>query len=157
MKLEIVCLGKLRERFWQDACSEYQKRLTRYCKLEISELSDHPIAQNASPAQEEAVRNAESEALLRRIKGQVVVAMDVGGKQITSPELARLIGDCRNSGRDISFVIGGSLGFNDEVRRRSDHIISFGRVTYPHQLMRVILLEQIYRGFKILSGETYHK
>lgn len=149
MNIQLICIGKLKEKYWQDACAEYLKRLTRFCKFTVTELSE-----SKSDSKDE-----ESAAILERIpKGSYVIALDVGGKRFSSEGLAEKIQDLALSGKsDLCFIIGGSNGFNDEVRRAADLRLSFSDFTFPHQLMRVILLEQIYRSFKINAGEKYHK
>jgi len=149
MNITILCVGKLKEKFWQDACSEYSKRLSRFCKLEINELSE-----SKSDDMDE-----ESAALLSHIpKGSFVIALDLKGKDFSSEELAQFISKKTVEGvSHICLIIGGSNGYNDEVRKASDLRLSFSSFTFPHQLMRVILLEQIYRAFKINAGEKYHK
>ncbi len=161
MTVNIVCLGKLKEAYWRDACAEYAKRLSRFTKLAVYELAEERLPDNASPAQEQAVIDAESAALLKKIDSLpegCVIALDVGGKQLSSEELAGYIDKVKLSGKaQVTFVIGGSLGYNDSVRERADLKLSFSAFTFPHQLMRVVLLEQIYRAFKISAGEKYHK
>lgn len=149
MNIQLICIGKLKEKYWQDACAEYLKRLTRFCKFTVTEL-----AESKSDSKDE-----ESAAILERIpKGAYVIALDVGGKRFSSEGLAGKISELALSGKsDICFIIGGSNGFNDDVRRTADLRLSFSDFTFPHQLMRVILLEQVYRSFKINAGEKYHK
>ena len=149
MNIYIVCIGKLKEKYWQDACAEYSKRLSRFCKLKISELSESKSDD----------KNEESREIISHIpKGCFVIALDVGGARLSSEGLAKKISSLAANGvSDICFVIGGSNGFNDEVRQASDLRLSFSDFTFPHQLMRVILLEQLYRSFKINAGEKYHK
>lgn len=149
MNIQLICIGKLKEKYWQDACAEYLKRLTRFCKFTVTEL-----AESKSDSKDE-----ESTAILERIpRGAYVIALDVGGKRFSSEGLAGKISELALSGKsDICFIIGGSNGFNDDVRRAADLRLSFSDFTFPHQLMRVILLEQVYRSFKINAGEKYHK
>jgi len=149
MNLTILCIGKLKEKYWQDACAEYIKRLGRFAKLEIIEL----VESKSDDVDEE------SRMLLERIpKGALTVALDVGGKSLSSEGLADFISKKTVEGTShICFIIGGSNGYNDEVRKAADLRLSFSSFTFPHQLMRVILLEQIYRAFKINAGEKYHK
>ncbi|MBO4819295.1 MAG: 23S rRNA (pseudouridine(1915)-N(3))-methyltransferase RlmH [Firmicutes bacterium] len=149
MNITIACIGKLKEKYWQDAAAEYTKRLSRFCKLSITELPE-----SRSDSKEE-----ESKDLLAHLpKGAYVIALDVGGKRLSSEGLANKISELALGGRsDICFVIGGSNGFDDSVREASDLRLSFSDLTFPHQLMRVILLEQVYRAFKIINNETYHK
>ena len=149
MNISIICVGKLKEKYWQDAAAEYLKRLSRFAKVEIIELSESKTDDIGE----------ESAAIISHIpKASFVVALDVLGKSFSSEGLANLISEKAVSGiSHISFIIGGSNGFNDEVRKTADLRLSFSSFTFPHQLMRVILLEQIYRAFKINAGEKYHK
>lgn len=159
MNINIICIGKLKERYWQDAVKEYSKRLGRFCTLNIIELKESPLRANPSQADEEAVKVAEGREILAKIKpGDYVVTLEIKGKSPDSVQLARKISDLGLQGRStIDFIIGGSLGLSGEVSSRSDFKLSFSAMTFPHQLMRVILLEQIYRSFKINSNEAYHK
>lgn len=149
MNISIVCIGKLKEKFWQDAADEYIKRLGRFGKIEIVQL---PESKSDDVAEE-------SKNILSHIsRGSYVIALDVKGKSFTSEAFAKQIADLGLLGTShITFVIGGSNGYNDEVRDAADLRLSFSDFTFPHQLMRVILLEQIYRAFKINAGEKYHK
>lgn len=155
MKVYIVAIGKIKERFYQDAIAEYVKRLGKYTKVEILELAD--IAVNKVNDSEIAISvNKESENILRAVRG-IVVLLDISGTLIPSEGLANIINTTMPKGEDICFVIGGSNGVNNDVRKRANYRISFGKVTYPHQLMRVILSEQIYRAYTILNNTPYHK
>jgi len=149
MNITLLCVGKLKESFWRDACAEYEKRLSRFAKLKITEL----------PESKSDDIDEESRDIIAHIpKGAYVIALDVGGTQLSSEGLAQKISELGIGARpDICFIIGGSNGYNDEVRKAADLRLSFSRFTFPHQLMRVILLEQIYRAFKINAGEKYHK
>ena len=154
----IICVGRLREKFYQDAAAEYQKRLSRLTKLEIIELPDLPEPQNASLAQQKQVMEREGEAILARIKpADYVAALCIDAPQMDSPALADFIKAQEGQGKRTVFVIGGSLGLSDAVQRRADRKISMSKMTFPHQLARVMLLEQIYRAHKIAAGERYHK
>lgn len=158
MNAAIVCVGRLREKYFQDAAGEYEKRLSRFGKLEIIELPDLPEPANASDADRKKVMEKEGESILSRIKpGDRVTALCVDAKQMDSEAFARRLkeGDM-HPGRQV-FVIGGSLGLSEHVLRRADEKISFSKMTFPHQLARVILLEQMYRACKINAGERYHK
>ena len=162
MNIEIICVGKLKEKFWTDAIAEYSKRLGRFCKLSVTELAEVRLADNAGPAEEAAVIKAESENILKRLEsrgsGSYVIALDVLGKQKTSEELAKTLADLALDGKStVYFIIGGSLGLSQELLSKADYRLSFSKMTFPHQLMRVILLEQIYRAFKINNHEKYHK
>ena len=160
MNIEIICVGKLKERYWQDAADEYIKRLCRFAKVTVTELAEERLRGN-SPADEAAVIKAEGEAILAKLfPGQqsYVIALAVNGKRMPSEGLAEKIAGLALEGKSrIAFVIGGSLGLSEDVLRASDMRLSFSDFTFPHQLMRVILLEQVYRAFKINAGETYHK
>jgi 23S rRNA (pseudouridine1915-N3)-methyltransferase len=159
MNIQIICVGKLKEKYWQDACAEYMKRLGRYCNIEIVELKESRLPENASPADEENVKKEEGASILKAIKdGTYVITLEILGKMLDSPQLAGKMDELALGGKsNIAFVIGGSLGLSAEVSKRSDYKLSFSKMTFPHQMMRVILLEQIYRSFKINRHETYHK
>ena len=155
----ILCVGKLRESYWRDAMAEYQKRLSRLGGLDILECPDLPEPKNASPADVRRIIEAEGEALLSRLKPRDhVIALCVEGKQLDSPSLAQRLSRLEDTsvGR-IVFIIGGSNGLSEAVIRRADERLSFSPMTFPHQLARVMLAEQVYRARKILAGETYHK
>ena len=159
MNIQIICVGKLKEKYWQDACGEYMKRLGRYCNIEIVEIKESRLPENASPADEENVKKEEGASILKAIKdGTYVITLEILGKMLDSPQLAEKMDELALDGKsNIAFVIGGSLGLSAEVSKRSDYKLSFSKMTFPHQMMRVILLEQIYRSFKINRHETYHK
>lgn len=159
MNINVVCIGKLKEKYWRDAVDEYVKRISRFAKVEIIELKESRLPDNASPADEEKVKKQEGEEILKRIKpGDCCITLEIKGKQLDSVELAEKIKKIWIGGSStIDFVIGGSLGLSDDVSRRADFRLSFSKMTFPHQMMRVILLEQVYRSFKINSNETYHK
>lgn len=159
MNLTVLSVGKLKEAFFRDACREYQKRLSRFVKLSVIEVPDIKIPENASPKEEEKVRVSEGKTLLSRIKpSDFVIALCVEGKQKSSEELAAFLSDCALSGKsDLTFIIGGSLGLSDEVKQRADLRLGVSRMTFPHQLFRIMLLEQLYRACKINHGESYHK
>ncbi len=159
MNINIICIGKLKEKYWQDAVKEYSKRLGSYCSLQIIELKESPLRANASPADELAVKEAEGKEILKRIRdGEYVITLEIKGKSFSSEHLAEHLEHLAIDGRStVDFVIGGSLGLSAEVSRRADLKLSFSAMTFPHQMMRVILLEQVYRSFKIIRHETYHK
>ena len=159
MNIQIICIGKLKESYWTDAIKEYSKRLSRYCTLEIVELKESLLRDNASAADEEKVKLEEGREILSRIKdGTYVITLEILGKQLSSEELADKIEGLGIEGKsNVAFVIGGSLGLSSEVSKRANFKLSFSRMTFPHQMMRVVLLEQIYRSFKIIRHETYHK
>lgn len=158
LNIKIICVGKLKEKYWQDACAEYLKRLGTYCNVNVIEVKEAKLPAGASPADEKKVVEAEGNNILEKIsKADYVIALDVKGKEISSEEMAGRLSDISFSHSSIAYLIGGSLGLSDEVKKRADARLSFGRITLPHQLARVVALEQIYRAFKINAGETYHK
>ena len=159
MKITILTVGKIKEKYLRDAIAEYSKRLSRYCKLEIIEVADEKTPENASETVEDAIRSKEGERLLNNVRdGAFVITLEIGGKQLTSEELADKIDTLGVQGvSHIIFIIGGSIGLGREVLARSDYALSFSKMTFPHQLMRVILLEQVYRSYRIINGEPYHK
>jgi len=159
MNITIISVGKLKERYLKEAVEEYSKRLSKYCKLDIIEVADEKAPENMSRAEEEAVKQKEGQAILKHIKNDTyAIALAIEGKMLSSEGFSEFINGLGIKGKsNIAFIIGGSLGLSDEVLRRADYKLSFSPMTFPHQLMRVILLEQIYRGFKIIRGETYHK
>ena len=159
MNIQIVCVGKLKERYWRDAAAEYGKRLGRYCRLTIHDLKEERLPERAFTGEEQAVVVSEGKAILRALRpGSYVIACAIQGKRFSSEQLAQKLDQLAIDGRsDISFLIGGSLGLSEEVLAASDLLLSFSAMTFPHQMMRVILLEQTYRAFKINHNETYHK
>lgn len=159
MNITLISVGKLKEKYLKSAIEEYSKRLTRYCKLNIIEVADEQTPDNASEKEELQIKNKEGQKILSHIKDNMfVVALDLKGKMLSSEELAGFIKECGVRGdSNIAFVIGGSLGISDEVLKRSNFKLCFSKMTFPHQLFRVILLEQVYRGFRIINGEPYHK
>ncbi|MCQ2554337.1 MAG: 23S rRNA (pseudouridine(1915)-N(3))-methyltransferase RlmH [Clostridia bacterium] len=159
MNIDIICIGKLKEKYWTDAVNEYVKRLKAYANVSIVELKESRLPENASPKDEENVKLEEGRSILKSIKDSTyVITLEIKGKQLSSEELADKMSDLAINGKsDIAFVIGGSLGLSPEVSARSNYKLSFSKMTFPHQMMRVILLEQVYRAFKINRNETYHK
>ena len=158
MNITIVCVGKIKEKFFTDAISEYSKRLSRFCKLDIIEVKDIKIPDNPSDKECENILEKEGEQILSKIpKDSYVIPLCIEGKELSSPELAEKISNISMEKSHITFVIGGSLGMTNTVKSLGKLRLSFGKMTLPHQLMRVVLLEQIYRTFKINSGESYHK
>ena len=159
MKISIACVGKIKEKFYRDAISEYEKRLSRYCKLEFLEVADEKTPDGASQAVEEQIKEQEAKRLLKNIKDDTyVITLEIGGTMLDSVELSEKIEKIGVSGYGtIVFVIGGSLGLHRSVSDRADFKLSFSKMTFPHQLMRVILLEQIYRSYRILNHAPYHK
>ena len=159
MKITILAVGKCKEKYWRDALAEYEKRLGRYHKLTVEEVADEKTPENASPAENIQIKEKEGERLLSKIPdGAYVIALAIEGELLSSEEFAARLEKLAVTGTShVIFVIGGSLGLSQAVLARADRKISFGRMTYPHQLMRVILAEQIYRAAKIARGEPYHK
>lgn len=159
MKITVITVGKIKEKYLRDAIAEYSKRLSKYCKLEILEVADEKTPENASETVEEGIRQKEGERILKHIKEDAyVITLEIGGKMLDSVEFSRKIETLGIQGKShICFVIGGSIGLRQEVLKRSDYGLSFSKMTFPHQLMRVILLEQIYRSYRIMSNEPYHK
>lgn len=159
MEIQILCIGKLKEQYLRDACQEYIKRLSRFANVKVQELSEYKLPDAPSDAELQRAVAEESLLLLKNIKKpDMVYAADIGGKRFSSEGFAEDIQKRMTGGAGrLVFVIGGSNGFSDDVRKRADVKISFSDMTFPHQLFRVMLLEQIYRAFKIISGEKYHK
>lgn len=143
--IKIICVGKIKEAFYRDAISEYMKRLGKYHKVEIIEVADSNIRD-------------EKELILKKIdKKDYIITMEIEGRENTSIEFANLIDKTLINNSNITFIIGGSDGLDDEIKKLSNYKLSFSKMTFPHQLFRVILLEQIYRAFKIINNESYHK
>ena len=160
MKITILCVGKIKEKYFRDAIAEYEKRLGRYCKLEIVEVADEKTPDGASEAEEQQIRRKEGERLLKYLEGKncYVIALAINGKMLDSVALSEKVSDLMVKGNShIVLVIGGSLGLSKKVLARADEKLSFSALTFPHQMMRVILLEQIYRCFRIQKNEPYHK
>lgn len=159
MKITICCVGKIKEKFYSQAIEEYSKRLSKYCKLEIKEAADEKTPDSASDTVNRMIKEKEGDRLLSFIKDDsYVIALAIDGKMLDPVELSEKIDNLMLSGKsDIVFVIGGSLGLDKRVLDRADYKLSFSKMTFPHQLMRVILLEQIYRSFRIMKNEPYHK
>ena len=159
MKITLITVGKIKEKYLKDAIAEYSKRLSRYCKLEIVEVADEKTPDNASDTVEDAIRDKEGERILKYIKEDAyVITLEIAGKMLTSEEMAEKIEKLGVQGTShITFIIGGSIGLSKVILKRSDYALSFSKMTFPHQLMRVILLEQIYRSYRIMNHEPYHK
>ncbi len=159
MKITIVTVGKIKEKYLRDAIGEYSKRLSKYCKLEIVEVADEKTPDNASDTMEKIIRDKEAERILKYVREDAyVITLEIGGKMLDSVEFSRKLENLGIQGKShILFIIGGSIGLGEAVLKRSDFALSFSKMTFPHQLMRVILLEQIYRGYRIMAGEPYHK
>lgn len=159
MKITLVTVGKIKESYWEAAIAEYEKRLSRYCRLEILSVADEKTPDGASAALEAQIKEREGERILAKLRPDAyVIALAIEGKMLDSAELARKLEGLGISGKSqVVFVIGGSLGLSDAVLSRADMRLSFSKMTFPHQLMRVILLEQIYRSYRIIHKEPYHK
>jgi 23S rRNA (pseudouridine1915-N3)-methyltransferase len=159
MKITILCVGKIKEKYFTMAIDEYSKRLSRYCKLEIIEVADEKTIDQAGEAIENQIKKTEGERILKNLKdGAFVIALAINGNNLTSEELADKIEKLGVGGvSHLIFVIGGSLGLSEEVLQKADYKLSFSKMTFPHQLMRVVLLEQIYRAYRINLNEPYHK
>lgn len=159
MNIRIVAVGKIKEKYIQEGIKEFTKRLSRYCTLDIIEIDDEKAPENLSEKEMEIVKTKEGERILSKIpQNSFIISLEIKGKQLSSEELSKKIEDLMVNGtNDICFVIGGSLGLSTDVSNRSDYKLSFSKMTFPHQLMRLILLEQVYRGWRIMKGEPYHK
>ncbi|MDL2300754.1 23S rRNA (pseudouridine(1915)-N(3))-methyltransferase RlmH [Lachnospiraceae bacterium OttesenSCG-928-D06] len=159
MKITILCVGKIKDSFYREAIAEYGKRLQKYCNFQICEVADEKTPDKASKAEEELIKKKEGERILAKLKPEdFVCTLEIEGKRYTSEAFAKMIDTAAISGKShIIFIIGGSLGLHDMVCKRGNISLSFSDFTFPHQLMRVILSEQIYRGFRIIHGEPYHK
>ena len=159
MKITLITVGKTKEKYLRDAIAEYSKRLSRYCKLEVVEVADEKTPDNASETVENAIREKEAERILKYIKEDAyIITLEINGRQLSSEEMAEKIEKLGIQGiSHIIFIIGGSIGLGKAVLDKSDFALSFSKMTFPHQLMRVILLEQVYRSYRIIHGEPYHK
>lgn len=159
MKITVLCVGKIKEKFFTDAIKEYSKRLSRYCKLEIVEVADEKTPDGASDLVVSQIKDKEAERMEKYLPDSAyVIALAIEGKKLTSEKLAEKIDSLGISGTShLVFLIGGSLGMSDRLLKRADYLLSFSDMTFPHQLMRVILLEQVYRSYRIIHGEPYHK
>ena len=158
IRINLVCVGKLKEKYLKEAIEEYSKRLGKYCKLSIIELSDESLPNKINESIIEEIKSKECKKILENIKStSYVIALDLKGKQHSSEEFSKKIEDISLRGfSDVTFIIGGTLGLTEEVLNRANELICFSKMTFPHQLIRVFLLEQIFRGFKISNNETYH-
>lgn len=159
MNITVISVGKIKEKYLVDGIAEYSKRLSKYCKLKLIEVADEKAPENLSDQDELIVKKKEGEKILSKIKGNTyLVVLAIDGEQLTSEGFAKKIDKLMVEGvSDITFVIGGSLGLSEEVIGRSDYKLSFSKMTFPHQLMKMVLLEQVYRGWRIIKGEPYHK
>lgn len=159
MKITIIVVGKLKEKYWKQAIAEYEKRLSAYTKVEIIEVPDEKAPENMSDKEIEQVKEKEGQRILTKVKPQsTVITLEIQGKMLSSEALAKEIDQRMTQGAsDFTFIIGGSNGLHQDVMNRSNIALSFSKMTFPHQMMRVVLLEQVYRAFKINRGEAYHK
>lgn len=159
MKITILSVGKLKEKYWKQAIAEYEKRLGAYTKIEMIEVPDEKAPENMSDKEIEQVKEKEGQRLLAKIKPQAtVITLEIEGKMLSSEGLAKELNQRMTQGQsDFVFVIGGSNGLHQDVLQRSNYALSFSKMTFPHQMMRVVLIEQVYRAFKIMRGEAYHK
>lgn len=159
MNIRIIAVGKIKEKYIQEGIKEFEKRLSRYCTLSIIEVNDEKAPESLSDKEMEIVKEKEGERILSKIpQNSFIISLEIVGKQLSSDDLSKKMEKLMVSGiNDITFIIGGSLGLSKEVLSRSHFKLSFSKMTFPHQLMRLILLEQIYRGFRIMKGEPYHK
>lgn len=159
MRITILCVGKIKEKFYREAIAEYEKRLSRYCKFEIIEVADEKTPDHASDTEETMIKNKEADRMEKYLRdSSYVIALAIDGKQLDSIQLSTKLESLGTSGTShIIFVIGGSLGLSDRILNRADYKLSFSKMTFPHQLMRVILSEQIYRSYRIMNHEPYHK
>jgi 23S rRNA (pseudouridine1915-N3)-methyltransferase len=159
MQITIICVGKLKEKYLKEGIEEYRKRLSAYCKLQVVEVSDEKAPEEMSAAEMEQVKRKEGERILAQIKpDQYVIALAIEGQMWTSEKLSSELDRLALHGKSqVAFVIGGSLGLSDAVLKRSDVQLSFSKMTFPHQLVRLVLVEQVYRAFRIMRGEPYHR
>jgi len=159
MNISLICVGKCKEKYWLDAIAEYEKRLSRYIKFSLIEVPDEKTDENASEKEEEQVKDTEGDRILSKIPDNAyVITMEINGESFDSVALSNKLSSYMVSGKStVCFVIGGSLGLSKKVSARANEKWSFSKMTFPHQLMRVIFLEQIYRGFRIMNHEPYHK
>ncbi|RCW63381.1 23S rRNA (pseudouridine(1915)-N(3))-methyltransferase RlmH [Saliterribacillus persicus] len=159
MKITIISVGKLKEKYLKQGIAEYVKRLGAYTNMELIEVADEKAPENMSEADQEEVKNKEGKKILSKISpDSYIISLEIMGQMVTSEKFAEKIDQLMIHGKSkIVFVIGGSLGLSDEVKERSDYALSFSKMTLPHQLMRLVLVEQVYRAFRIMRGEPYHK
>lgn len=159
MKITVLCVGKIKEKYFKDGIAEYQKRLSKYCNLEIIEVADEKTPENASESEMERIKEKEAQRLQKYIKKEAyIITLEIEGNMISSEQLAEKINNSGISGNShIIFIIGGSIGLHHNIIKQSDYKLSFSKFTFPHQMMRMILLEQIYRSYRIIMKEPYHK
>lgn len=158
LSINIICIGKIKEKFFKEAIEEYSKRLSKYCKLTITELPDEKIPDKTNSSIENSIKEKECNNIINHIKkDSYIICLDLKGKELSSEELSTNIENISMTSSQITFIIGGSLGLTEKILNLSNQKICFSKMTFPHQLIRIFLLEQIYRAFKISNGETYHK
>jgi len=158
LTINIICIGKIKEAFFRDAISEYSKRLSKYCKLNIQELPDEKIPEKINDTIINEIKTKECNNIINHIKkDSYIICLDLKGKQLSSEELSKKIDNISMTSSNITFIIGGSLGLNENILKLANEKICFSKLTFPHQLIRIFLLEQIFRSFKISNGETYHR
>lgn len=158
LTINIICVGKLKENFFKDAIDEYSKRLSKYCKLNILELPDEKIPDKTNINIENEIKSKECNKIINHIKkDSYIICLDLTGKELSSEQFSKKIEDISMQSSQITFIIGGSLGLTEKVLNLSDQKICFSKMTFPHQLIRIFLLEQLFRAFKISNGETYHR
>ncbi|QWC00128.1 23S rRNA (pseudouridine(1915)-N(3))-methyltransferase RlmH [Mycoplasmatota bacterium] len=158
MKIKIISVGKIKEKYLKNGISEYEKRLSRYVRLEMLEVNDEKAPENLSEKDMDIVKDKEADRILSKIDKEYIIALDIVGKQLDSIKLSRTMKDIFSyQSSDIAFIIGGSLGLSKKVLDKANMKLSFSKLTFPHQLMKMILLEQIYRSFRIMNNEPYHK
>ena len=158
LSVNIICVGRLKESYLRDAVEEYSKRMKPLCKLSVIELPEERVGENSSPAEIRNTITAESDRIMNKLgRGDYVIAMCVEGRNISSEELSERLENVQLQSSTVDFIIGGSWGLSDELKARADFKLSMGKMTFPHQLCRVMLLEQIYRAFQISRGTKYHK
>ena len=158
LNINIVCIGKIKEAYLKDAINEYSKRLSKYCKLTILELPDEKIPDKLNESLSNEIKNKESNAILNHIKkDSYIICLDLTGKELSSEDFSKNIENLSLQTRSITFIIGGSLGLSSDLLKKAHQKICFSKMSFPHQLIRVFLIEQIFRAFKISNGETYHR
>lgn len=158
LNINIICVGKIKEKYLKDALDEYSKRLSRYCRLSFTELPDEKIPDKLNPTLENMIKEKECDKILEHIKkDSYIVALDLSGKEFSSEDFSKKIEDISMENSNLTFIIGGSLGLTQNLLNKCNLKICFSKMTFPHQLIRVFLLEQIFRAFKISNNETYHR
>lgn len=159
MQIKIIAVGKLKEKYFKEGILEYAKRLSTYCKFEIVEVADEKTLENMSNKESDLIKEKEASRILSKISdGEFVIALAIEGQLVSSEQMAEQIEKCAINGKSkVTYVIGGSLGLADSVKKRADYLMSFGRITMPHQMIRLVLSEQIYRSYRIINHQAYHK